>query len=291
MHNFHNDGIELTEEQRQRAEEALEQIKRGEVTHPKDLLDEWKACPEWQEIDRMYEGDVYKESVTVEKWIPISNIVGTVSGNIDRFKKSRIESAFQRLLDGRFEPDHSRKPHYIEVGGDLYVGADGNHRSIACKVVGLDKILARVSEAPVNEAAYQRWTARRDGTLVQTQDRRQFSEISTDEQAASVSIGEEIMIALGRRRLPTSTPEVLFYIQNPEQCDKCGKLSNYVYEYMESRPRQILGIEAPWSKFYTEIMCHECWIDSTWSDSFYTPDDPALLFDENMPKENADTES
>lgn len=148
--------LTLSDEQEKRAKDILERVKEGEVTHPNDVLDKWEGCPSWSELDAMSGGMVFNEETDLseEKWVPLTNVVGTDAELTDRFEEERIEGVLEMLLAGEFKPKYTSKPpKYIEVNGDYYVGSDGNHRTIVAKAVGLEELFADVTVIPVDESS------------------------------------------------------------------------------------------------------------------------------------------
>jgi len=142
----------LSDEQKGRAEDLLERVENGDASHPTDLLDNWEPCPTWSELDAMSNGSVFDDANELkkeEKWVPLSNVVGTDAKLTDRFEEDRIKKVLKWMLAGEFQPKHSDRPQYIEIGGDYYVGSDGNHRTIVSKAVGIDEIFAEVTIIPV----------------------------------------------------------------------------------------------------------------------------------------------
>lgn len=154
--------LELSDEQRRRAEAVLDAVKSGEATHPLDLLEEWHAGPTWRDLQYLghFYGDATRnmpdESV---EWVGLDNVLGAKWELYDRFVDGRLVTAFRQLLDGQFRPKYDRKkPSYLEVDGDLYVNGDGTHRTIACKAAGVERIHARVQHVPeVDTTPYRNW--------------------------------------------------------------------------------------------------------------------------------------
>lgn len=157
--------VTLTDEQKQHAQAALRAVQEGVATTPQDLLNEWKAAPEWRELrnisDHGRDSDDFIEDT--QKWVPVSNIIGISSDIVSEFMKGRMTSALQLLLEEEFQPWYPHdQPYLMEVCGDFYVDSDGSHRSMACKLVGIKEIYANVSVADVNESEYRTWVEHRD---------------------------------------------------------------------------------------------------------------------------------
>ena len=144
--------LTLSDEQKKRAEDILKRVENGDASHPMDILDDWEPCPTWSEMDAMCNGRVLDEANELEreeKWVSISNVVGTDAELTDRFEEDRIEKILKWMLAGEFQPKHSDRPNYLEIGGNYYVGSDGNHRTIVSKALGVDEIFAEVTVIPV----------------------------------------------------------------------------------------------------------------------------------------------
>lgn len=125
--------LTLDAEQRKRAEDLLQKVRSGEATEPKDVVDEWKPQPR-----------IVTSGESILKWVSLSDVVGTDPDLTDEFMNGRLTFALELLLNGEFQPKYSSPPHYIEIDGEFYVGNDGNHRTLACKAVGVEEIYARV---------------------------------------------------------------------------------------------------------------------------------------------------
>lgn len=154
--------VTLSAEQRQRTMTALEAVETGQATHATDLLDEWHAGPVWRDVQ--YLGDSPGSGPTdaaepSTEWVTLDDVRGVEWELYDRFVERRLVKVFQLLLDGRFQPKYDwEKPGYIEVAGDLYVSFDGIHRTIACKVAGIERIHAYVEHYPeVATTPYRNW--------------------------------------------------------------------------------------------------------------------------------------
>lgn len=156
--------VELTDEQQRRARAALRAFEEGVATKPQHLT-EWKAPPSWSELQAMSETDDDEFAESVEKWVPVSNIVGISDDLVDDFMEGRMTGALRLLIDNEFQPHYEDEDlYYREICGDLYVSLNGSHRSIACKTVGIDEVYANVEHVDVTESEYREWVARRDGT-------------------------------------------------------------------------------------------------------------------------------
>lgn len=154
--------VELSDKQRQRTETALNAVETGQATHPTDLLDEWHAGPAWRDLRYLghspSSGPKNVADISVE-WVALDDVRGVKWELYDRFVETRLIRVFRQLLNGQFRPKYEwGKPSYIEIDGDLYVSLDGTHRTIACKVAGVERIHAHVEHYPeVATAPYRNW--------------------------------------------------------------------------------------------------------------------------------------
>lgn len=128
-----DETISLTSEQRERANEMLEQLD-GE-SEPQDFVDEWRVAPnrvgmEWKEEAYQY--------------VPTGMIVGTEGHNVERLVPGRLRSVVEKLLAGKFEKEPRFPPALCWVDGEYFVDADGNHRVIAFKYIGIEEVYAEV---------------------------------------------------------------------------------------------------------------------------------------------------
>ena len=74
--------ISLTQEQRKRAKVILRRLSEGEVEEPTDIVEGWEPMPEYDELDT--EEHVFDMDTEIEqKYVPISNIIGTGTGGTD----------------------------------------------------------------------------------------------------------------------------------------------------------------------------------------------------------------
>ena len=73
-----NEGepLELTTDQRQRARAALRAVEEGIATTPQNLINDWKAKPQWSEIRRMSNADDEEFTDVTERWVSVSDISG-----------------------------------------------------------------------------------------------------------------------------------------------------------------------------------------------------------------------
>lgn len=119
----------------------LEQIKNGEVSHPRDIVDEWKPQPETSVADQ-------KESTY--EYVSLSDVIGTSSGNIDRLEPRRLRRILTSIyfrgfdIDGENSVVGGGRPRYILIDDEFYVHGDGVHRTLACKALGIEEIYAFV---------------------------------------------------------------------------------------------------------------------------------------------------
>lgn len=156
--------ITLTDEQRRRAEKALEALKRGGISEPNDLVD-WKGGPIGLEEKAMaLTDDYFGEGRYV--WISGEDITGASREGLSYFKNGKLQRKLEWLLAGTFEIDHYRPPQYASINGDLYVTTDGLHRSIAFKAAGIDCVRVWVVPYHIPEPGYRYWCSLRDAGML-----------------------------------------------------------------------------------------------------------------------------
>lgn len=190
-----SETISLTDAQRARAREALEALDEGSVSTPSDLVD-WRGGPINLETNAMALTDDYRgESRYV--WISGEDITGTTRPT-DYFKTFKLCRILEWLLEGIVEVAHRRPPQLASINGDLYVGADGLHRSLAYKIVGVDRVRVRVTPYSIPEPGYRYWCHHRDAGLL-----RPTHEIKEERETRSE---REMRLRPARRRSPQRHP-------------------------------------------------------------------------------------
>lgn len=108
--------------------------------NPFVFVDDWYALPqravEWNEEQGE---DIIK--------VPVDKIIGTCPQNINRFQSMRFQNVLKTLAMGDWKTDRpgSELPQLQKVGDFWYVGADGNHRALAFKAMGIEYLTARVT--------------------------------------------------------------------------------------------------------------------------------------------------
>jgi hypothetical protein len=139
---------ELTEHQREKAQQFLSGIKSRDITTPQDMVSSWGAKLSWEEINDRCSFDIYEDGLAesgVRKRVPTEDIVGVLGpGNGRRLVKDRMERQLNRLLDGEFDPENEDCPVYVEFNSSFYVTADGIHRSLSCKALEVEYLLGEV---------------------------------------------------------------------------------------------------------------------------------------------------
>lgn len=125
--------ISLTEQQRKRAFEMLNKL--DSTSKPKDFVSEWKATPdrigrEWDDLG--------------ERYVQVDEIVGTEPQNVERLEPKRLIDIIKKLTRGKFVKEHRYPPALCEVNGEYFVDADGNHRVLAFKYIGINRIYGEV---------------------------------------------------------------------------------------------------------------------------------------------------
>jgi hypothetical protein len=161
-----NEGepLELTNDQRQRARAALRAIEERIATTPQNLINDWKAKPQWSELRSMSNAEDEEFTDVTERWVSVSDISGISRDLVGEFMEGRMKHALQLLANDEFQPKYPHgKLHYLDICGDLYVTTDGSHRSMACKTVGVNEVYARVEQVNVDDTEYQEWEDRHDG--------------------------------------------------------------------------------------------------------------------------------
>jgi hypothetical protein len=142
-------AITLNAKQRRRAKELLQRLSNNDVTEPKDIVEQWEQEPDYDELNTdkpILDMDLQRE----QKYIPVSDIIGTGAGPADRLEQARLKAVLELLIDGEFKQECKRPPKIEGICGDYYVAVDGVHRTLAFKAIGLEEIFAEVIEIPVN---------------------------------------------------------------------------------------------------------------------------------------------
>lgn len=130
------ENLELTQRQQERLEQIkslLQSTPNQDIT-PTTLVDSWEPAPETHTM----------EWETSKRWVHTSNIVGTVKMNIERCDARRMLKHIERIERNDFDLKHPCPPALKQVDGEFYVDADGNHRVLLFKSIGVNKIWAEV---------------------------------------------------------------------------------------------------------------------------------------------------
>lgn len=141
--------VTLNVEQRRRAKAILQRLSGKNLTEPRDIIGQWKQQPDYNKLNTdkpVFEMDFQKK----RKYVPVSDIIGTGAGSVDRLEQDRLKKVIELLIENKFEKEHERPPKLEQVGSDYYVAVDGVHRTLAFKFIGIEKIYADVIEIPVN---------------------------------------------------------------------------------------------------------------------------------------------
>lgn len=142
--------ISLTEKQRERAQNILEQIDDKEINHPEDLVNTWEPKPDDEEINEMSEVNIFERRLSQDKrYVPTSNIVGNNKYSIDYIQPRRIKKITNWLLDGEFERKNFAPPTLESIGENYYIYTDGTHRVLTFKSIGIEEIYAKVTDIPM----------------------------------------------------------------------------------------------------------------------------------------------
>lgn len=102
---------------------------------PRDFVDDWEEAPQEFRRDRSAD-ELGTRAVSVDE------IVG--SRHPDRFIPQRLERVLYKMLHGGWETAHPNPPKLAEVNGAFYVHENGNHRTLAYKALGIDRMHAAV---------------------------------------------------------------------------------------------------------------------------------------------------
>lgn len=130
------DTLTLSEKQEEKARKIIKTIDLE--SEPSDFISLWEPTPEKrQELEWKDEGTRY---------VRVDNIVGTEPFNTNRLVPGRLEDILRKMIEGKFEKEHSLPPVLSKVDGKYYVDADGNHRVLAHKMLGIEKIYAEIIE-------------------------------------------------------------------------------------------------------------------------------------------------
>ena len=148
--------IELNATQRGRAKQLKNRLNAGKVRKPQDInrVRPWGSTS-LRAMNEKREYDVFEPENTQNKtgWVNPDNIAGVCgspnpnkhSPQKERLEKKRLHRILDQLLEDKFDVKYSEPPQYLEFDGKYYVGADGTHRSIACKAVNVDQIWADIT--------------------------------------------------------------------------------------------------------------------------------------------------
>lgn len=132
--------LKLTDEQREKAYHIIQTLHSNpdKITHPTDLINEWVPQPSHDKIT--WTGN------TEEQYVNTDNIIGTEAMNTDRLEPSRLMKTLARLVNNQYHEQPRSPPSLNKIEDEYYVGADGNHRCIIFKALGIEQIYAEVNE-------------------------------------------------------------------------------------------------------------------------------------------------
>lgn len=143
--------LSLNSNQRPRAYEILRRLRDEEIEHPLNVLDKWESVEErydyWANVHDL-EGEVTRE----KRYVAVPDIVGTLHKDLtdpSKFKARRLEKIVKWLISGCFEKEHHAPPILEQIQDRYYVSANGNHRVIAFKAIGIEEMYATVAEIPL----------------------------------------------------------------------------------------------------------------------------------------------
>lgn len=110
-------------------------IEQDEPIHPSEIATRW---------DKWNADGTYRLSDTKHKMVAVDDIVGTSPQNADRLNKTRLIKVLNKIIEDNWEPRQDAISLEQHPNGELYVGADGNHRVLAHKLLNIDQIYAEI---------------------------------------------------------------------------------------------------------------------------------------------------
>lgn len=138
------DYLELDEEQRDRAIEIYKRIEDGKVRSPTDVVESWET-PKVVVDDSEYDGTFPRD----EDFISPAKIAGTFHSTIHRVETGRLQTILKWMVEGEFQTQHMCPPVVQKREDRYYVTADGHHRCMVAKAVGLDELYVEYSVVPL----------------------------------------------------------------------------------------------------------------------------------------------
>lgn len=140
--------VKLSEGQREKARDLLQQLRSGNVEDPEDVVDDWEYVGErydYQAITNHALENVEDGFTRYREHIPVSAIAGTTH-SYATVMPHRLEKVLEWLLAGEFQVEAERPPKLDKIEDRYYVSQDGHHRVIAFKVLMLDEIYVEYIE-------------------------------------------------------------------------------------------------------------------------------------------------
>jgi hypothetical protein len=133
--------ISLTEEQEERARDIYQRLQDDEITRPTDII-------EWREPTKTIDYQAQKKSFPRYKELVDPGEIEGTTGSTARLEKHRLTTVLAWLIKGEFEVRDEYPPVLQKRDGGYYITADGHHRCIAAKAVGLDEFYVEYAEVP-----------------------------------------------------------------------------------------------------------------------------------------------
>lgn len=143
--------IELDNDQREKAEQLLDQLSKGEIQQPGDVLEDWKSLQEivdYSKVGLVNNGEAGEDHSRKKRCIPVSDIAGTSREGI-KIMEHRFENVLNWLLSGEFKVRHSEVPILEKFDGEYYVSTDGHHRVVVFKVLDIEEMYVEYVEVEI----------------------------------------------------------------------------------------------------------------------------------------------
>ena len=124
-------------DRQEQLEELREMLEQDADLCPSELVREWRG---WRPA---YEYDAVEERENV--WVDVDDIVGTDPMNTSRLVERRLVKIVNMMAEGDWDPVYDTVVLAEHPNGELFVTSDGNHRVLAHKFFGYERILADVT--------------------------------------------------------------------------------------------------------------------------------------------------
>jgi hypothetical protein len=116
--------------------ELRARVEKDEPIHPSEITNRW---------DGWNADGTYSLSETKHRMVIVDDIVGTAPHNVDRLNKTRLIKVLNKIIENNWKPKQDAVSLEQHPNGKLYVGADGNHRVLAHKLLNIDQIYAKIA--------------------------------------------------------------------------------------------------------------------------------------------------